>query len=259
MSKIKAILGDLRKLFKRQPLRKDPRDFYYVDEQLLRMYYSQLSEATQAKFRNRAFTDEPSFSIGLQPKIDFGRYRAQLPFDMRIALALFMETELRKQYKISTLENITSKFVDGSFHALHGSVALPKLLPIFVAYPEEGISTDLKQHKRSFVVLGEATFCWRAWQFEPNHSVADSVFSRLLDMFWNVRTEKANDVTGKGDDILYNLRPGGQDDYLDKLTSILDEYRTHLKRDTLRGLFIVRQTLNTKLGVVAVLYPLFLE
>src|SRR5579864_833175 len=236
-----------------------PKDFYYVDEQLLRMYYTQLPEAAQAEFRSRAFIGTPTFTLGLSPKFDFERYRPELPFESRIALALFMEAEIRKRYEVSTLDKIKSKFIEGTFHALHGAVAVPKLLPIVVAYPEDGIATELARHHRSFIVLGEATFCWRAWQFEPEHSAADSVFSRLLDMFQNFRTEKANDVTDTGEDIPYHLRPGGQDDYLDKLMSILDEYRKHLKRDTFSGMFVLRQTLHTKLGVVVVLYPLFLQ
>lgn len=237
----------------------DPKDFYYIDEQLLRMYYTQLPEATQAKFRSRALTNTPMFTLSLSPKFDFGRYRPELPFELRVALALFMEAEIRKLYEVSALESITSKFIVGTFRPLHGVVALPKMLPILVAYPEDGIGAELSRHHRSFVVLGEAAFCWRAWQFKPEHSVADFVFSRLLDIFQNYRTEKANDVTDTGEDILYDLRPGGQDDYLDKLMSILDEYRKHLKCNTFRGMFIRRQVLHNKLGVVAVLYPLFLR
>lgn len=59
----------------------DPWDFYYVDEQLLRMYFTLIPEADQATFRSRAFTNQPAFEIGLQPKIQTTRYRPELPHD----------------------------------------------------------------------------------------------------------------------------------------------------------------------------------
>lgn len=237
-----------------------PKDFYYVDEQLLRMYYTQLPEAVQAEFRSRAFTDTPKFTLALSPKFDLERYRPELPFEMRVALALFMGAEIRKRYQVSTLRSIKSKFVEGTFTALHGVVALPKMLPFLLLYPEAGITAELEYHHKSFVILGEATFAWRAWQFVPEHSPADSVFSRLSDIFGNVLTEKANDVTGTGADVPYHLRPGGQADYLDKLIYMLEvEYRRNLKRDTFAGMFVVRQILRTRRDMVAILYPLFLQ
>ncbi len=235
------------------------RDFYYIDELLLRMYFTQLPEPDQARFRDRAFAAGLKFELAAAPKIGVERYRPELPYDTRVALALFMEKALADRHAVGSLGDPRAKFCAGTFAALHANLAFPQARPIFCAYPEEGISVQLDRQGKSFLVLGEGDFCSRAWQTEPQHPLGESVFSRLLDLFGNVVAEKANDVADAGRPMSFDVRPGGGDDYLDKLLYLLEtEYRPMLRRDVFHGMFVLRQPLQTRRGSLAVLYPLFI-
>src|SRR5258708_24723048 len=99
------------------------RDFFYIDEQLLRMYFTQLPGRERAKFKLDVFVNTPDFELGLSPKVKVERYRPELPDEARVALALFMEEHLTKGESPGTLDSLEGKFLQGTVDAFHGTLS----------------------------------------------------------------------------------------------------------------------------------------
>lgn len=268
------------------------RGLFYIDDQILSMYLSQLSKAVKDKFYKdygSVVNTDVEFSF-IDDKVVRCRADSRLPYDKFVELLLHLEKHIfKKKNKILTIlknftrknkdetnfgnpETLEGRFVEGIFEVKYAVIDASD--GIFIAYPKEGTRQRLEEHKKSFIILGDTRKCWSFRGIPLTDTPRDaSPLLRLVSVWEEMKKNKHSDIR---DDIkimkgehptwsssipTHNDRQfaGGRESAFESLIRIESDCVQKNLSSTFKGLLMVRERFVSDSKELCILYPIFLK
>ncbi len=240
------------------------KEFFYIDRDLLLMYFAQLPPEDRLTFR-REYRTDLELELSLTPKIGTKRQRPDLPDSIPVALASFLGPWLEAHETIGDTVLINEHFIAREFEI--GYTRLPR--GILVAFPREGGRNRMRKFGGSFVILGDSANCNHQWNRPISGRSDASTMERLYAVWEDICFNRGKDTRGeRGKPFRFRGgADGGREDVFQSLMDIECMVRRRCIPARLRGICRVRtrikgripgQTLDHE-GELSVLYPLFLE
>lgn len=172
------------------------RDFIYIDEQILRMYYTELPKKEQLKFRKGYSRTDIEVILSLPPQIKTKEFRPELPYDAAVALSLFLEDYIRADHQMGNLDTLEGEFVEGVMGARYATIKSKEGDDILVAFPQEGIPECIKNLGKSYFLVGDARKYWSARDYPLKEPPGPSALRRLADVFGYMQQAIPFDICG---------------------------------------------------------------
>jgi hypothetical protein len=171
------------------------RDYFYVDPDLLLMYFAQLPPAHRLKFR-KEYRVDIDLELSLNPKLATKRQRPQLPDSIPISLAEFVGGWLEANEDTGDPQSLTGDFVAGQFEVRYTRVPLQDGPSVFVAFPAEGSRKRLAQSGDTYVILGDTSNCNHQWNRPASTHSDASALERLQWLWDDVNSHRQKDARG---------------------------------------------------------------
>ena len=239
---------------------KSVRDFFYIDDRILRMYFAQLPRKAQMSFRKKHLTTDLEFTLSPTPSMHTKRYRPELPYDASVALALHLESYLQKNEVFSDPETPTEGLVQGTFSVVYTRLATERGDDILIAFPREGIRDRLKRFGKSFYIVGDARKCWNADGSIESHTPGASALQRLFDVWQDIEENREHDIRGfKTPEKGYLWHSGGRRNVFSSLCLIEYEFMDKCFPANLKGILKTKTRFVDDHQELWALYPIILE
>lgn len=239
--------------------RKTLRDFYYVDDQLVQIYFTQLPRTVREQFhQDYGSTAELGLKASWPPSIETKRTKLEAPYSTVIAQLMYVEDQLKASEQVGSLETPRGRFIEGVFSVRYASVR-SESGGIFFVYAAEGSSARKAKYGKSFTILGDLSKCWFALGRPPERTPDESTLRRLVGIYDGIRTSKQINASGG------NMRPhyGGFSDGKEGVLKALKFMELYVRDSavdgTFHGLLIIRDKFVDDTAEHYVLYPIYLE
>jgi hypothetical protein len=243
------------------------RHFTYIDERLMKMYFTQLPHSTRQKLHDARTTTYAEFEASISPKVKSSKSPLLAPSDDAVAMIPFLESYLLKGGHCGPIEDRSSTFVDDVFDGF--ATRLQYLgndsgrHVLFIVVPAEPHQARFDRHCASYIIIGSAANCWNA-RGPVGAFEVDSPLERLLTIAQQIPKFYATDFVQAFSDSGPHLpkglfEDGDPEDTFFKLSLIQSQLQQAGTPASLRGICRVRYRLGDDSGRISVLYPLFLE
>jgi len=240
---------------------KQLKNFIYIDDAILTMYFSQLPSDAQIEYENQFSRDDLRWTLSLNPRLQGSQKKISVPKDQAVSLAMFIE-----KYLTSNGYDIVN------FQTLDGQLILDKCMiaymyindgdghNLFLGIPEEIIHEKLKREGKTFIILGDISNCLNLRAYHDYPKLGTSPLRRIERVWREIRNNVSNDIHGwKFDSSAYNSFSDGREGVFDALW-FLSRY-AHQKSlvSELKGLYLHRDSFEKNGEEIHVLYPIYIE
>lgn len=235
------------------------RDFYYVDDQMVAMYFTQLPKKARERFHNEyGMIVQPKLEASLTPSIETSRDKLEAPYNTVIAQLKYVEEYIRAHEPLGTIETLQGRFIEGTAVVRCASVTTPRGGLLF-AFPTEGAYARLEQFRKSYTILGDLDKCWYGVSRPPDKTPDGSTLSRITSVWDYIAMEKSRSNEGV-------IRPAPYSEHADRRAGVLKALlymERHLGDSALErrfsGIMRIRERFTDGTQEHVVLYPLYLE
>lgn len=235
------------------------RDFYYVDDQMVQMYFTQLPHKTRERFHKEySMIVQPKFKASFNPAIETSRDKLDAPYDTVIAQLQYVEEHIREHETLGTIETLQGRFIDGTLVVRCASVTTPRGSLLF-AFPTEGSYARKEQLTKSYTLLGDLDKCSYAVGRPPDKTPDSSTLSRITSVWNYICMEKSRSNEGVITPSLYTEFAGRRSDVLRALLYMEDHLADSALERRFGGIVKVRERFTDGTQEHVVLYPLYLE
>jgi len=236
------------------------REFYYVDYQMVEMFFTQLPKKARERFHNEyGMIVQPKFKASVLPSVESSRDKLGAPYDSTIAQLRYVEEYIRANETLGDVEKLQGRFIEGTVVVRYASVTTPTGSNLLFAFPKEVIYERKEQFMKSYTILGDIDKCWYSSGSPPEKTPDDSTLSRIVSVWDNILIEKSRPDKGV-------IRPALYTEFTDRRQGVLRALQymeQHLENfaleRTFSGIMKVRERFTGETHEHVVLYPLYLE
>jgi len=234
------------------------RDYYYVDDQMVDMYFTQLPHKARARFHQEyGMIVQPKFKASFSPSFESSRDKLEAPYNKVIAQLHYVEEHIRATETLGTLKTLQGKFISDSLNVKCASVTTPRGALLF-AFPAEGAEARRERFARSYTLLGDLDKCMHAMGRPPDKTPDSSTLSRVTSVWDYIYMEKSKSNAGR-------IRPSPYLEHTDRRPGVvralfyMEKHLNDSSERTFSGIMKVRERFTVGTQEHVVLYPLYLE